>query len=244
MRRSPWSGLGPALWAALATLLLLAGAPLVAFAATGPGGPQSPRVLAAQDAYPLPPDAVATLDPYVGPTEPGLPAATATPASAQTSTRRPEPGVTLPTPLYPTITPTGGAAEGTPAATATRTRPAFPTREEDGSPTLRIRTITPIPTEGEQPLGPEETATPTTTAASPAEPTADRAAMLIATAVAREEATLAAPPAAEEQESGPQYGGFVGVVVLLLAGIGYALLLRRQREGDRQTLLQGGPEDE
>lgn len=233
------------LMAALLLVASLLGPPSVR-AAWQPGA-VAPRLPAAQDDYPLPPPpppSFPTYDPYALPTEPGAPTAqpsatpTATPTLQATNTPASPALATATRPLFPTITPTRAAPGATLAATAT----AGP------SPTPRARTVTPVPSQSE----PSEKATPAPTGAAIApslptwtpQPTADRAAILIATAVAREEATLAAPQPTAQEEPGKAYGGFVALAALLLAGIGYAALLRRQRQRDRQAYLQGPADEE
>jgi hypothetical protein len=208
-------------------------------------GAAGPHVPAAQDDYPLPPTpppGLPTYDPYALPPEPGAP--TAEPSATPTATLTPRPTDTVATParatatspLLPTITPTRATPSVTTAATP------------DPSPTIRVRTITPLPDEQQ----PDEDATlaPTEAAIAPPpptwtpRPTADRAAALIARAVTREEATLAAPQSIAQEEPGRGYGGFVALAALLLAGISYAALLRRQRQRDRQAYLQALPDEE
>jgi hypothetical protein len=244
-KRSRSREVGRLLCAWLAALLLLALKPAVAEAAWVPNTVGS-RALAAQDDYPLPP-LPPTIDPYAGPGEPTLPLptlpppATATPTLRPTNTPASATGPTTPAPLYPTITPTAA----TPGATleAPRTPRGGLTATPEASPTLRVRTITPVQGDDE-PAAPEATDTPMPLPTPTGAPTPDRAAMLIATAVAREEATLAAPQVVSGPEAGPRYGWFLALAALLLAGIGYATLLRRQRERDRQAYLQEPPEDE
>ncbi len=204
----------------LATLLMIVLAPGVVWAMGTPGADQ-PRPPAAQEEYPAPATpSFPTYDPYAPPAEPGAPTATRTPTLA--------PGTTPTADLYPTLTPT----QATPGATGTIPSPTT----LRPSPTLRVRTITPLP-DAEQPIGPIEEKTPSLP------PTPDRAAILIATAVAQEEATLAAPADVPPEASSSEYGWFIAIVALLLAGIGYAALLQRQRARDRQASLQEPPEE-
>ncbi len=213
-----------------------------------------PDVASAQDSYPIPPmppthDPYAgpppplfpTHDPYAGPPEPTTPPEptvppeptpppdkTATPTLRPTQTFTPMPDVTETAPPYPITTPT--------VATPEAPTPVTPT--PIGAVTATPSPATPVEapeTEGEYPA-------PTAIPAARTTSTPDRAAMLISTAVAREQASAANMPV--DTEASRSYGGFVAVAVVLLVGIGYAMLLRRQRERDRQELWRDKPPEE
>jgi hypothetical protein len=169
-------------------------------------GPETPVELEPFDPYPGPEETPPPAEPYPGPGDPTpLPVATETPLSGPSAT-----------PLRGTITlrPTY-----TPFVAGTLT-PLSSTP---------VTSIGPTSTPSGAVLPPEATVTP---AVAPDQlsrtPTADRVAILISTAVARDKQATAnaVETGSAEQRS---YAGFVVLAVMLLCLIGYVYLLRRQR---------------
>jgi len=81
-----------------------------------------------------------------------------------------------------------------------------------------------------EPPGAQASAPASETAqASMTSPTPDKVAMLLSTSIAKSHVTPA-PPRAKQRVARRQYGAFVGIALFLLVSIGYAVLLRRQRE--------------
>lgn len=183
---------------------------------------------APQDAYPPPEDTPVPPngpDPYPGaeptdtrvPDVPTSPAPGETPSVRATATVRP-----TPTSLARPDSPTPGAA-ASPSVTPRDTRLAT---TAPGVPLLEMSPTAPPSPETEPSPAAEP---PAAVASASATPGVDAVAARIREGVAQVRATAAARNLATAPASGNGIGYFVALVVLLLALVGYALLLRRQR---------------
>ncbi|MHB1317316.1 MAG: hypothetical protein ACYCYF_01715 [Anaerolineae bacterium] len=188
-----------------------------------------PGDVSAQQAYPGPETPVVLdpgkpFDPYPGPGEP-------------TQTAVPYPGPEEPTATVASATPQVGASATAPRATITL-RPTYTLsvagtpRPLSGTPAAPSGPVTgPTPTSPSPavPLeGPLSTAAAAGEPSQTSSPTADRVAILISTAVARDKQAGEGVTGALEVRR-RSYAGFAVLALCLLCLVGYVYLLRRQR---------------
>lgn len=205
------------LWGLLlltSSLFLLLGESFPIRASQAPWG-ISPEPALAQEAYPPPSEPI--YNPYPGPTDTSTPAAPGSSPTAE-GTLAPRPTFTVvPSPTL-LAQPSPGTLTLSPTVPLAQTASPSPAAETPSASPMPITPTAVLP------------GTPFPAQRTVSSPTPDRAAILIATAVAIEKQTPTVEAPTQPQPV-RQYGGFIALALFLLLGGGYIGLLMRQRQG-------------